>query len=282
MAIGRVTNRDPSTVGYWVKKYSLNANGQARYSAKGPLCRQDLAALIEEGLSVKGIATELGVAVPHVRYWLERYELETERMHRRRHPTASEPLERYVERRCQTHGLAPFVLEGRGYYRCCKCRSAGVAKQRRRTKQTLVAEARRGVRSVWLQPLPRRPAVSPSRSLKQGVPTLSSRGYQVFGNGSCGGTEVCTPVRELSCRGRGGCCFRECVTSNHTMVALLPGMDSNHHALINSQVCCHYITGDLYIPNAVGIVDGPVPTRAPQTVSAIASAIWPRMPSRSW
>ena len=141
VAIGRVTNRDPSTVGYWVKKYGLNANGQARYSAKGPLSRQDLAALIEEGLSVKGIATELGVAVPHVRYWLERYELETERMHRRRHPTASEPLERYVERRCQTHGLAPFVLEGRGYYRCCKCRSAGVAKQRRRTKQTLVAEA---------------------------------------------------------------------------------------------------------------------------------------------
>ncbi len=39
------------------------------------------------------------------------------------------------------HGRAPFVLEGRGYYRCCKCRSAAVANQRRKIKRKLVAEA---------------------------------------------------------------------------------------------------------------------------------------------
>ena len=33
-------------------------------------------------------------------------------------------------------------------------------------------------------------------------------------------------------------------------------MDSNHHDLINSQACCHYITGDRGIPG-VGAADPP-------------------------
>lgn len=39
---------------------------------------------------------------------------------------------------CQEHGETLFVLEGRNYYRCKKCRVANVKKQRHRTKQKLV------------------------------------------------------------------------------------------------------------------------------------------------
>ena len=42
---------------------------------------------------------------------------------------------------CQRHGAARFVREGRGYYRCTKCRMERVADWRRRTKLRLVEEA---------------------------------------------------------------------------------------------------------------------------------------------
>ena len=37
--IGSLTNRDPSTVGYWVKKHGLEANGKAKYAPRGRLTR---------------------------------------------------------------------------------------------------------------------------------------------------------------------------------------------------------------------------------------------------
>jgi hypothetical protein len=40
--IGALTNRDPSTVGYWVEKYGLVANGQAKYAPRGGLTREQL------------------------------------------------------------------------------------------------------------------------------------------------------------------------------------------------------------------------------------------------
>jgi len=42
---------------------------------------------------------------------------------------------------CATHGATEFWIEGRGAYRCLKCRSERVAERRRRVKETLVAEA---------------------------------------------------------------------------------------------------------------------------------------------
>jgi len=41
---------------------------------------------------------------------------------------------------CQYHGETEFVLEGRGYYRCKKCRVAAVSERRRKIKRMLVAE----------------------------------------------------------------------------------------------------------------------------------------------
>jgi 5-methylcytosine-specific restriction endonuclease McrA len=50
-------------------------------------------------------------------------------------------VEREVKRRCKTHGITYFILEGRGYYRCKACRKERVAQWRRRAKLRLVAEA---------------------------------------------------------------------------------------------------------------------------------------------
>jgi 5-methylcytosine-specific restriction endonuclease McrA len=50
-------------------------------------------------------------------------------------------MEPEVLRTCRTHGVTPFVLEGRGYYRCKACRRQRVMDWRRRAKLRLVAEA---------------------------------------------------------------------------------------------------------------------------------------------
>lgn len=46
--------------------------------------------------------------------------------------------EKHINKICKNHGLTKFVLEGRGYYRCCKCRSQRVTERRKRIKLILV------------------------------------------------------------------------------------------------------------------------------------------------
>jgi hypothetical protein len=46
-----------------------------------------------------------------------------------------------IQLRCPTHGLTDYWLEGRGYYRCLRCRWERVSRRRRSLKQILVDEA---------------------------------------------------------------------------------------------------------------------------------------------
>ena len=48
---------------------------------------------------------------------------------------------KFATRVCATHGETEFVLEGRGYYRCKRCRQQRVIDWRRRARLKLVAEA---------------------------------------------------------------------------------------------------------------------------------------------
>jgi hypothetical protein len=41
------------------------------------------------------------------------------------------PEEKYINKKCKKHGTTSFVLEGRGYYRCKKCRVEQVSKRRK-------------------------------------------------------------------------------------------------------------------------------------------------------
>ena len=47
-------------------------------------------------------------------------------------------IPKYIEKECSKHGLCKYVLEGRGYYRCAKCRSSSVSNRRKKVKQILV------------------------------------------------------------------------------------------------------------------------------------------------
>jgi 5-methylcytosine-specific restriction endonuclease McrA len=50
-------------------------------------------------------------------------------------------LPKFTTRVCRTHGTTEFVLEGRGYYRCKRCRQQRVLEWRRRARLLLIAEA---------------------------------------------------------------------------------------------------------------------------------------------
>lgn len=47
-------------------------------------------------------------------------------------------MTKYADKTCKKHGICRFVLEGRGYYRCTKCRSAAVHGRRKKVKRLLV------------------------------------------------------------------------------------------------------------------------------------------------
>jgi len=137
-AIGAMTARHPTTVGYWVKQHGLSAVYRDRHAPKGGIERETLQALVDEGLSTREMSTRLGLSQSTVRHWLRKYRLRTERAVRRNSMHDGAPMETMT---CRRHGLTTFRLEGRGAYRCAHCRSDAVAKRRRRLKQVLVDEA---------------------------------------------------------------------------------------------------------------------------------------------
>lgn len=144
-AIGRRVGRHESTVAYWLERYGLRANHAERHAARGGLTRQRLEALVAEGKTIAAIAEEVGLSKATVRHWLGRYGLRTLNTRGRR--TRSAFLEAKAEDRrevvesCPRHGMTAFVLDGRGYYRCRRCRAEAVSRRRRKMKAILVAEA---------------------------------------------------------------------------------------------------------------------------------------------
>jgi transposase len=140
--IGRRFGRNPSTVGYWVHKHGLRAVNADKHAGRGGLTRAQLEAEIAAGHSVREIAQGTGFSVTTVRYWLKRHGLATVRGERKavgRAAKAEGRLLALIE--CDVHGRTEFRLEGRGAYRCLKCRSERVAERRRKLKAVLVAEA---------------------------------------------------------------------------------------------------------------------------------------------
>jgi hypothetical protein len=146
--IGALTGRDPSTVGYWVQKYGLVANGKTKYAPRGGFTREELQALIDRGLTQRGIAQETGRSLSSVRYWLGKHGLITLKKPGRRPAASPEDVDRALANgartvvgQCARHGSTEFaILKDRGL-RCKRCRCEAVARRRRRNKETLVTEA---------------------------------------------------------------------------------------------------------------------------------------------
>ena len=104
--------------------------------------REVLEHLVERGATIREMGRELAVSATTVRYWLTRHGLRSAAARDRARTAAGrreqQPL---AEKECPRHGVTTFRLEGRGYYRCLRCRSERVADRRRRIKAILVGEA---------------------------------------------------------------------------------------------------------------------------------------------
>ena len=143
--IGRRFGRHPSTVSYWMRKHGLKAPNRAKHEARGGIARAELEAAVHAGLSIAQIAQRFGRSKGTVRHWLGRYGLET--THRSKRASTPGALAardaglRTCVLPCPRHGETTFVREGRGYYRCVRCRVDSVAKHRRKLKDMLVQEA---------------------------------------------------------------------------------------------------------------------------------------------
>lgn len=147
--IGALTNRDPSTVGYWVKKHRLTANGRSTYAPRGGLAREQLEPLVERGATLQEIADEVRRSTSTVRHWLKKYGLKTRNGRGPRGPRLRREIEiaigngeRSLIRHCERHGETEFAIVGSSRrLHCRRCRSEAVARRRRRVKEILVAEA---------------------------------------------------------------------------------------------------------------------------------------------
>jgi transposase len=144
-AIGSRLGRHESTVAYWLERHGLRAVATEKHAARGGLGREELERMVDEGLTIEEIAGRVDRSKTTVRHWLARYELRTvNRRGRRMKPALLEARSagaREVINECATHGETGYVLDGRGYYRCRKCRAEAVARRRRKMKAILVAEA---------------------------------------------------------------------------------------------------------------------------------------------
>jgi transposase-like protein len=138
--IGRMVGRDPSTVGYWVTRHGLVANGRDRYSGKGPLDRHALKQLLSERYSVSAIARVLGTSPGRVRYWINKHGLEIDGGRRRLISEARAAGAKSIELTCPRHGVTDFWLSSTRA-RCKRCNNEAVAERRRTVKQILVDEA---------------------------------------------------------------------------------------------------------------------------------------------
>jgi transposase-like protein len=140
--IGRRFGRDESTVGYRVKKHGLSAVNAEKHAGRGGLSREVLEELTEAGLSIRKIADRTGFSPTAVRHWLDQYGLAT-RVARRRADGRDAKADGLwdAEMECVIHGMTMFRLEGRGAYRCLRCRQERVTARRRDMKAILVEEA---------------------------------------------------------------------------------------------------------------------------------------------
>jgi AraC-like DNA-binding protein len=140
-AMGRRLGVHESTVAERLSACGLHPVNPQKHAARGGLSREQLVPLIDAGMSIAQIAEEVDRSKATVRHWLRTYGLKTLNQRRATAGAArSAGLQRALMT-CAKHGLTEFVLEGRGYYRCGRCRAQRVSERRRKIKQTLVAEA---------------------------------------------------------------------------------------------------------------------------------------------
>ena len=204
--IGRRFDRHPSTVAYWMGKFGLEAPNREKHAAKGGIDRERLEGMVNRDMAIAEIADAVGLSKTTVRHWLKRYELKTNNKVGPRimaeSVIAKEAGLLTMVAACPRHGETTYILEGRGYYRCQRCRVEQIARHRRKLKETLVADAGGRCRGVRIRPVHRGAAVSSSGPGRQTDRNQRGRADPVAANAAGGGREMRAAVRELPRRGR--------------------------------------------------------------------------------
>jgi len=136
-AIGQKAGKHESTVSYWLKKYGLEAARAEKHASKGPVSKEELERLLRLGMSLREIAGETDRSLATIRHWMRKHQLKAPP---RRHNGPGDGR-RETTLSCRRHGRTTFVLEGRGSYRCKRCRVEATVRRRHLLKRILVEEA---------------------------------------------------------------------------------------------------------------------------------------------
>jgi transposase len=136
-AIAKRVAKHESTVSYWLKKHGLAAVRAEKHAAKGAPSKEEIERFLRLGMSLREMAKEMDRSLTTVRHWMRKYELKAlPRRHR-----GPQDGRREATLTCRRHGDTLFVLEGRGYYRCKRCRVEATVRRRHLLKRILVEEA---------------------------------------------------------------------------------------------------------------------------------------------
>lgn len=140
--IGRLTGRPPGTVGYWVRRHGLVANGSTRFRPGKGLRREQLEPLVEAGMTLAQIAAKLDSTKTTVSYWAARHGLVLRsRADSERIRQARTDGQEAVTLECGLHGRTEFKVLRKSGARCKRCAAEAVVRRRRKVKRLLVAEA---------------------------------------------------------------------------------------------------------------------------------------------
>lgn len=143
--MGETLGTGVATVSFWLGVHGLEPADPHKHAPKGGIDRDRLTSLVDAGMSIAKIAREVGMSKATVRYWMRRYGLRTRNAVDSPSAQAARAARangvKTVVMTCQQHGETEFVLEGRGYHRCKRCRVESVVRRRRKVKAILVEEA---------------------------------------------------------------------------------------------------------------------------------------------
>ena len=200
--IGKLVGRPPGTVGYWVKRHGLVANGSRKFRPGKGIKRADLEPLVARGLTLGQIAKELEVGIQTVRYWIDRYGLpHPKEIRAERRAELLRSGETRGTFKCRHHGETEFFADSAGSWRCRQCRQEAVSRRRRRVKRVLVEEAGGGCAICGYDRAIGALHFHHLDPVDEAVSGDFERSHDRVEPGAGGSCQVRAPLRELPCRG---------------------------------------------------------------------------------
>jgi len=203
-SIARETGRHPSTVGYWVRKHGLRSTHADRHAGREGIAREELAALVAEGLPIRAMADRLEVSYATARHWLRVHGLRTAwKTEQDRRKAARAAAQSRVAGVCRIHGEVPAgdPLEALSLR---TVRARGGRRPPPDDQGDPRRRSRRRLHAVRLRRGAGRAALPSSRPGRESLRARRPRYVPVARASPRGSGQVRAPLRELPRRGRVG------------------------------------------------------------------------------